>query len=363
MDLNNKYKAEDFLSGQVPPDKGDQISESEKELAKDISSAVKSVGNENLSSLESAELWSRIKSSTQVQPAKSNWKLYLQIAALLFVVSGIATWQYQKNTNTSKLLDFAAQNINKKIIVKHEQEETARKYSGQAVAGTSDEENIITTNDFNTLVVGEGQRSTIHLPDGTKVWLNSGSKLIYPTSFAKNSREVYLEGEAYFDVTHNKEKPFYVRAKNMNIKVLGTEFYVSSNAESKSNYAVLVKGSIAFSTGNWLNKTERKLVPGEQVDFNPEENKLLISHVQTDDVQSWKEGYINVNSESLDVIIQSIAKYYHIEINTAGIDLSNEKFSGKLVFQRNAEDVLGILCNGTPYVYNSEERRLEIKKK
>jgi transmembrane sensor len=363
MDLNNNYKAEDFLSGKVPPDKGDMISDSEKELAKDISAAVKSVGNENLSSLESAELWNRIKNTTELQRPKSNWKLYLQIAALLFVISGIATWQYQRNTDTSKLLDFAAQNINKKIIAKQEQEGTPHKHPDRTVAVSPDEENIITTNDFNTLVVGDGQRSTIHLPDGTKVWLNSGSKLIYPTSFAKNSREVYLEGEAYFDVTHNKERPFYVRAKNMNIKVLGTEFYVSSNAESKRNYAVLVKGSIAFSTGNWLNKTERKLVPGEQIDFNPEENKLLISHVQTDNVQSWKEGYVNVSSEPLDEIIQRVAKYYHIEISTAGLDLSNEKFSGKLVFQRNADDVLSLLCNGTPYVYNSEERRLEIRKK
>ncbi len=337
------------------------MSDQEKELARGIKSAITASGNEQMSAMEKDELWAKIQSSTAPKSTSLNWKLYLQAAAVLVLAFGIGLWQYQRQTGTSKLLTFAAQNINKKMVVKTQQ--GVEKGKTSAPDDSNEEENIITTNDFNTLVVGDGQRSVIHLPDGTNVWLNSGSRLIYPGSFAKDSREVYLEGEAYFDVAHNREWPFYVRAKNMNIRVLGTEFFVSSNAESKSNYAVLVNGSIAFSTGSWLNKMERELVPGQQVNFNMEQHELLISNVNTAEFKSWKAGYVDVQSEPLDVIVQRIAKYYNIEISTAGLDLSNEKFTGPLYFQRNADDVLDILCQGTPYLYNSAERRLELRKR
>jgi transmembrane sensor len=361
MDSEDKYKAEDFLSNQVPPEKESLMSDNEKRVAADIRSAIKAAGNEKMPAMEAAELWDRIQSSTAPKPLSYRWKPYLQAAAVLILAVGIGLWQYQRNTDTSKLLSFAAQNINKKNLVKKQQSHESGK---AAVAGdTNEEENIITTNDFNTLVVGDGQRSVIHLPDGTDVWLNSGSRLIYPSSFAKESREVYLEGEAYFDVTHDKERPFYVRAKSMAIKVLGTEFFVSSNGESNNNYAVLVNGSIAFSAGSWLNKIERQLVPGQQINFNAEQNELLISNVSTAEFKSWKEGYVDIKSESLDVIVQRVAKYYNVEISTAGLDLSNERFTGPLYFQRSADDVLNTLCLGTSYVYNSEERRLELRKR
>ncbi len=359
MNSNNNYKAEDFLSDENPKEKEGLISTSEKELAEALKATVKSVGNEKLPPLEALELWSRIENSTIHTERKISWKRYLQVAAILIMGFGVGMWQYERNTSTHKLLDFAAQNINKKNIGKAN---VSTKQNLDTADFSNEEENIITANDFNTLVVGDGNRSAINLPDGTKVWLNSGSKLIYPVTFTKSKREVYLEGEAYFDVTHNKEWPFFVRAKNLDIKVLGTEFYVSSNKDSKENYAVLVNGSIAFSTGNWLNKIERTLVPGERINFNPQNKELSILAVKTEEFKSWKEGYVNVASESLDVIAQRVAKYYNIEISTAGLDLSQEKFTGRLDFQKSADDVLDILCYGTPYLYNSTERRLEVRK-
>jgi len=359
MNSNNNNRAEDFLLGNNSKEKDSLISDSEKELAEALKTTIKSVGNEKLPSLEAAELWSRIQKSTLHAQNGINWRRYMQIAAILIVGLGIGIWQYQRNTSTHKLLDFAAQNINKKEVSKVK---AFSKKHQKAPEFLSEEENIITANDFNTLVVGDGRRSAIHLPDGTKVWLNSGSKLIYPVTFTKDKREVYLEGEAYFDVAHNKEWPFFVRAKNLDIKVLGTEFYVSSNKDSKEDYAVLVNGSITFSTGHWLNKIEKILVPGERINYNTEKKELLVLEVKTEEFKAWKEGYVNITSETLDVIVQRVAKYYNIEISTAGLDLSHEKFTGRLDFQKSADDVLDILCFGTPYVYNSAERRLEANK-
>ncbi|SMC37102.1 FecR family protein [Pedobacter africanus] len=359
MDSKNNYKAEDFLSGGIPEGKEHLVSDSERELGEEIKAAVKNAGGEKLTALEAAGLWERIEQEAAAKPKRHTWKLYLQAAAVLFAVLGIGMWQYQQHTPTHKLMEFAAQNVTRKSAVLNK---TAIKGQLQASGTVNEEENIITTNDFNTLVVGDAQRSVIKLPDGTKVWLNSGSRLIYPVVFSGDSREVYLEGEAYFDVTHDKAHPFYVRAGNMDIKVLGTEFYVSSDAKSEKNYAVLVKGSISFSTGNWLNKVEKKLVPGQQISYDLKANKLQIAEVKTAEFESWKEGLLHVEQESLEEIVQKVARYYRIEIGTQGLDLS-ETFSGTLYFQRAAEDVLKVLFSGTSYVYNSAERRVELRKR
>ncbi|MNJ98938.1 fec operon regulator FecR [compost metagenome] len=337
----------------------DSKNNNDREFAGEIKKVLKGVGNEKLSSLAQADLWERIDRQSIHKPKSYNWKLYMQIAAMLLLVSGIGIWQYQQNTPTHKLLDFAAAHVGKKSST--DQPQSLNPNTATSAASSDVIEDLITTKDFNTLVVGNGKRSVIKLPDGTQVWLNSGSRLIYPLAFSGDVREVYLEGEAYFDVTHDKQHPFHVRANKMDIKVLGTEFFVSSNADSDSNYAVLVEGSIAFSTGTWLNKIERQLVPGQRINFNLKENKLLISEVKTAEFQSWKEGFVDVQSESLDLIIQRVAKYYNIEISTQHLDLSNEKFSGRLDFQRSADAVLDILCAGTPYVYNGVERRLELR--
>lgn len=364
MDSENNYKAEDFLSDGIPKDKEHLISESERDLAENIRSVVKASGKEQLSGFETDLLWGKIQSRARVtKTSRLNWKRYLQIAAVLLVVMTIGLWQINKNSHVNKLVAFATQNVNEKALITGEMPSNGKNATSDTVYKDNEKENIIATKDFNTLVVGTGQRSVITLPDSTKVWLNSGSRLTYPSKFARDSRDVYLEGEAYFDVTHDVNHPFYVRSKEMSIKVLGTEFYVSSNHDSEDNYAVLVNGSIAFSTGSWFNKTEAKLVPGERINYNPSKNKLLISQVKTEEFQSWKEGYVNINSESLDIIAQMIARYYNIEISSEGLDLSGEKFSGRLDFQQSADDVLDILCLGTPYQYNAAERRLELRKR
>lgn len=360
MDSKNNYNAEDFLSDRIPEGKKQLISDSERELAVEMKQAIKAIGNEKLYALEHAQLWDKIQKKTVAKPKLLNRKLILQIAAILLMILGLGFWHYQKNTPTHKLLDFAAQNVGKKSTIVRAP--ISKLDTDPIVSMGNEEENVISTNDFNTLVVGTGQRSVIKLPDGTKVWLNSGSRLIYPVKFSGDTREVYLEGEAYFDVEHDVKHPFYVRAGKMDIKVLGTEFYVSSNLNSTDNYAVLVHGSIAFSTGTWLNKIERKLEPGQRINYDLKENKLLISEVKTAEFQSWKDGFVDLKSESLDVIIQRVAKYYNILISTEDLDLSHEKFSGRLDFQRSADDVLNILCEGTPYSYNGVERRLELKK-
>ena len=148
---------------------------SEREFAGEIKQVLNHVGNDKLSPLAKDELWEKIAGRSVNRSIFYNWKLYVQVAAILFVVSGIGIWLYQQNTPTHKLLDFAATELSKKNGA--DQQQALKPNAGaSAVSSAHEAENITTTNDFNTLVVGNGQRSVIELPDGTKVWLNSGSR-------------------------------------------------------------------------------------------------------------------------------------------------------------------------------------------
>jgi len=360
MDSKKRYKAEDMLSGQIQKGGENQISSCEQELAEEIKAAVRNLKPDKLSPSEADALWAKIESATTAKKTFSI-KPYLQAAAAVIVVAfGIGFWQYNNHIEAHKLMEFAAQSLTHKSAIQQQKYATQKQDKTRQQSSNDDE--LITTDAYNTILVGEGRRSAVHLPDGTQVWLNSGSKLIYPKVFEAKTREVYLEGEGYFDVAHDSAHPFFVRTKRMEIKVLGTEFYLSANQNSAKDYAVLVQGSIAFSSGNWLNRVEKKLKPGEQVSIDAKDNHVQVLQVETTAFQSWKAGYLDIKSERLDEIIASVAKYYHVEISTSGIDLSAERFSGRLDLQRSVNDVVDILCMGTPYQYNATERRLELRK-
>lgn len=360
MDSKKRYRAEDMLSGQIPKGGEKQVPDNEQELAEEIKAAVRNLRPDKLSPSEADALWGKIESATSTKKIFSI-KPYLQAAAAVVALAfGIGLWQYNTHTEAHKLMQFAAKSLSHKSVI--QKENTTAQKQANTVAQPSAADELITTDTYNTILVGEGRRSAIHLPDGTQVWLNSGSRLIYPKAFDEKTREVYLEGEGYFDVAHDSAHPFFVRTKRMEIKVLGTEFYLSANQNSAKDYAVLVQGSIAFSSGNWLNRVEKKLKPGEQVSIDAKDNHIQVSQVETTAFQSWKAGYLDIKSERLDEIIASVARYYHVEISTSGIDLSAERFSGRLDLQRSVGDVVDILCMGTPYQYNATERRLELRK-
>ncbi|PST83926.1 hypothetical protein C7T94_04060 [Pedobacter yulinensis] len=294
----------------------------------------------------------------QQQPVKKLvHQRWFRLAAALILICSLLFLYRSETGDREKLFDLAAAEIPPSETGLPAGQTAGRAARKQVPA--SPERKVHNKDGFTTLVIGAAQRSAVTLSDGTRVWLNSGSKLIYPVRFSAGSREVYLEGDAYFDVAHNPARPFRVHAKNMNIQVLGTEFYVSANSSARPNYAVLVRGSIAFSAGSWLNRIEQRLTSGQQIDYNPETSKFSVTEVGTAEFESWKNGFVNLKSESLADIIRRIEKYYNLSISTNGLDLSGETFSGRLDFQNSADDVVRFLCEGTPYTYNEAERRLE----
>ena len=215
------------------------------------------------------------------------------------------------------------------------------------------------TSDYNTIIVPYGKRSQITLPEGTKVWLNSGSKMVYPAVFAQNKREVYIDGEAIFEVTHMASKPFVVSTREFEINVLGTVFDVSAYSDDKYSSTVLERGKIElFCRGtSLLSRKKQILLPGTMAVFDPDQHQFEQQKVNPQKYLSWREGYLILNSEKLENILKKLARYYNIEMVITDNKLKNETFSGYLDLKNSPEEVLSIIneTNSLSYTVNSEK--------
>ena len=141
---------------------------------------------------------------------------------------------------------------------------------------------------INSIETPKGGRYQVLLPDGTKVWLNAGSKLTYPVSFrANSSRKVELTGEAYFEVAKNDRLPFIVKTVLQEVEVLGTHFNVMAYADEKSIRTTLLEGSVKVKT----DRQQSLLHPGQQADLNKENQHIHISNALKNKSVAWKNGY------------------------------------------------------------------------
>jgi transmembrane sensor len=161
-----------------------------------------------------------------------------------------------------------------------------------------------------TIEVPQGQYVHLTLSDGTRVSLNSNSKLIFPTAFSNDNRVVELDGEGYFEVAHNARKPFLVRTHKCDIKVLGTKFNVLAYKESKIFETSLVQGSVEVMN---IESYEKQLLnPNEKVVLS--NNQLLVSKMNNTDELLWRKGILVFENESLTEIFDKLTFYYDIHI-------------------------------------------------
>lgn len=191
---------------------------------------------------------------------------------------------------------------------------------------------------FNTVMVPYGKRSYIKLSDGTKVWINSGSRLVFPAAFQEKAREVYLEGEAIFEVAHNKEKPFRVKSSTQSIEVLGTVFNVSHYSEDDLMQTVLKSGSIRIKYQNDGKSIVMK--PGTLSSFNTKSSTVTTQVVNPDDYFSWRDGFLTLNNSSLGEIALRLSRYYNTPIFFDSNTLASQTFSGSLDL---SEDIIKVL--------------------
>ncbi len=199
-------------------------------------------------------------------------------------------------------------------------------------------------NVMNQLVIPYGNQSKIVLSDGTIVWLNAGSRLIYPTLFADKIREVFLVGEAFFEVSKNPEKPFVVKTSDLEIKVLGTKFNISAYAEDNVIQTVLKEGSVEIRRSNAA-YFEKGLVlkPNQMAFFNKTLKDTKVYEVDADYYMFWTQGLLSFDEIDFNRIVKKVERFYNISIRFSEATLGSIRISGKLDLKQNRREVLEYL--------------------
>ena len=199
---------------------------------------------------------------------------------------------------------------------------------------------------LNQLVVPYGRNSSIKLPDGSTAWLNAGSRLVYPSFFDKDKREVYLIGEGYFEVTHDEKLPFVVKTNDLEVEVLGTQFNLSAYPSDNIIETVLVEGKVRVKeTGFQLLKKDYILLPNQRAAYNRENAETKIENVEVDNYVAWHLGFLQFESTDLNRIVKKLERYYNIRIRLEGPMLGMRSISGKLKLKENKENVLQVMAN------------------
>ena len=191
---------------------------------------------------------------------------------------------------------------------------------------------------LNELIVPNGQISEFILNDGTHVWLNSGTKLRFPTDFGKKHRHIFLEGEGYFKVAKDKNRPFFVNSGKMVTKVLGTEFNVSAYKDNKTIETTLIEGSVEIQ-----NSDHRKIAllkPEQQFVFSNNRKKYAIVEVDTKPYEAWKNGELYFRNKTLLEIKPKLERWYNVEIVFADEKSKTYAFSGTVLKQKPFDQIL-----------------------
>lgn len=206
---------------------------------------------------------------------------------------------------------------------------------------------------MQTVIVPAGQRAELLLADGTKVWLNSRSKLKFPDRFQKDARNVELDGEGYFEVTHKEEAPFTVHTSRYDVKVLGTEFNVKAYNSKNQFEASLLKGSVEVSN---MNKSQVvRLRPDEQVISDG--SQLIRSVILDKNYFRWKEGLLCLDDESIGGLIDKLELYYDVKIIVQQASLMKYHYSGKFRISDGVEHVLKVLQLKHKFTYTKDEEQ------
>ena len=186
-----------------------------------------------------------------------------------------------------------------------------------------------------------GMRSSIVLSDGTRVILNAGTTLSYPAAFVSSQREVKVNGEVFFEVSHDKDHPFIVSAENVKVKVLGTKFNVKAYKEDDHIEVTLTEGKVGVGLGE--HHDMMYISPGQQALFNKMKQSFSKYEVNLDYYTSWKEGKFYFKSVTFLEIAKQLERRFNVHISVEPAKLQRTVFSGDFVRGENLEQILRII--------------------
>ncbi|SHL29318.1 FecR family protein [Flavobacterium chilense] len=304
-----------------------------------------------------------------IQPKKKRIQL-LKYAAIFLVLIGLGKLAFDLSHSTQSnakeiVLEWAdgrseiiTKNNQATIVLDNNKKLIAKKFPNHIVYfGKVQNQKVV----YNTLKVPYGKRFKLTLSDGTVVSLNSGTTLRYPEQFGiSGKRNVYLTGEAFFEVAKDKEHPFIVNANQVDIEVLGTHFNVSAYPENPSVNSTLVEGSIQmYEVENKQNLV--LLQPNQMATWQNTSRKITTKAVDTNFYTAWTKGELAFKDTPFSTIAKIIQRTYDVEIINENAVLAKQNFTGTIkISESSVENILELLKRDTPFHYSIKQNTITI---
>jgi len=206
---------------------------------------------------------------------------------------------------------------------------------------------------IQTVECPRGIRSKMNLPDGTMVYLNSGSSLTFPVSFSgEKTRNVSLTGEAYFDVSKDAKHPFLLNMEDVCLKVIGTSFNVSNYKEDKQVEIMLESGKVDLYTGSNRKSDDcTRLVPGQLATIEKGTDVLSVNQAKAEHLISWTKGYLIFDDDKMSDVIRKLERWYNVEIIVSDQEINQYLFTATIK-DLSIEQVLNLLQFTSPIEYH-----------
>ncbi len=329
--------------------------------------------------------WKNIRTATYKQKT-IGIKTILRYAAVLLLPIAIATiliWESIPNTDNNPISEInipagyskAVLKMGDGRIIDLEKAKTIRLKDKDGTIISSDsktlsfkapntiEEKLLPPVMEEISIPRKGEYKTV-LPDGTKVWLNSETVLKFPSRFTGKERNVTLKkGEAYFEVTHDKDRPFILTTEKSKVKVLGTSFNIRAYEDEVNNLTTLIEGSVEIQHRyDDLSKTILK--PGEQALITSVNRRIKIKKVETNYYTAWTEGKFAFYNERLDNILTRLERWYDIDMDFLHEEAKAYRFTGNLPRYDNISVILKMLEDVyTKIEFNYVDNKIFVRKK
>lgn len=329
----------------------------------------------DLQRLDAERAWRKLSGQWQMDyPKRFPFKVYARYAAIFIGVLGLAYgyWHYSQNFNLPSMpmvtdaitLDLGNGNT---LTLSSSQYEKITDGKGNTL-GVQQGETLDYSKGgdanayaINTLSIPNGKRFTLLLSDGTRVHLNAGSSLRYPAKFKeKGNREVFLTGEAFFEVSKNRQQPFIVSSDKMEIKVLGTKFNVSAYPEDEMINTVLVEGLVRLGSPGLPPDQSTFLEPGFKAEWDSAQKIIKKEKVDTGQYTGWTEGKFIVREMEFKSILKKLERHYNISITNNNKALSNRAFSATFTTE-TIEEVLNTFALETSFEFEISANHIIIK--
>ncbi len=334
---------------------------------------------EKMDAAEIEQMWRVILAKSKVRNQARQkliilWRRISVAAAVVFIVATTAFLYFAQENNTlQQFADKQAITGDHAVVVlsdgtKHQlgANDMHIEYSpdGSAIAlknNESEVEKLTNLKDVkkplvNQVIVPFGQTHKVTLCDGTQVHLNSGSSLVFPAEFSGKTREVFLRGEGYFDVSKVSNKAFIVQTDYLDIKVLGTKFNVSAYADEHFASTILENGSVVVTRKDkMIGNVQHALQPGQGCFYSVENKQSLVQEVDVNLYIAWINGVFQFEEQPLSDVVRRIKKYYNQTIHIEGNQLAQTLVSGKLVLNNDMEQVMTYLAKALGAKYRKLE--------